>query len=170
MKPARHAFSRRAAAPESSGAAVTAATRPPPWASRETSRQVSVTAANATRTDGFSPGTVAKLSKLAWPVRTDRTPLSIAITLTSAFRPHSRYRFAADTHSAYARHRVADALGLSACGPHPAARLCPPCDFEPAQWDAGACSSVGQSGCLLSSGSRVRILPGAPAIDLGKRR
>ena len=28
---------------------------------------------------------------------------------------------------------------------------------------AGACSSAGQSGCLLSSGSRVRILPGAPS-------
>src|SRR5262249_9657818 len=84
MKPARHAFSRRAAAPDSSGAAVTAVTRPPPWASRDTSRQVSVTAANATRTAGFSPGTVAKPGQMAWPVRTDRTPPSIAITLTSA--------------------------------------------------------------------------------------
>jgi hypothetical protein len=47
--------------------------------------------------------------------------------------------------------------------PHPHCALCPPRDLEPAQWGAGACSSAGQSGCLLSSGSRVRILPGAPA-------
>ena len=54
---------------------------------------------------------------------------------------------------------------------HPRAvrSLCPSRDLRPAEWEAGACSSAGQSGCLLSSGSRVRILPGAPAIQPAQR-
>jgi hypothetical protein len=46
---------------------------------------------------------------------------------------------------------------------HTAIFTWPSCDFCQAQLSAGARSSAGQSSCLLSSGSRVRILPGAPA-------
>jgi hypothetical protein len=44
----------------------------------------------------------------------------------------------------------------------------PSCDIRQAHLFPGARSSAGQSSCLLSSGSRVRILPGALA-DLRKR-
>jgi hypothetical protein len=66
---------------------VTAAASRAPWASRATSRQVSVTAASAISPAGFPSGRSAKNCQVAWPVRADRAPPSIAITLTSAPRP-----------------------------------------------------------------------------------
>src|SRR5271169_5859017 len=46
-------------------------------------------------------------------------------------------------------------------GRHTATFVWPWCDLRRAQLPSGARSSAGQSSCLLSSGSRVRILPGA---------
>src|SRR5438034_10137193 len=163
MKPARHDFSRRAATPDLGGAAVTMAASRAPWASRATSRQVSVTAASAISPAGFTSGRSAKACQVAWPVRADRTPPSIAITLTSA-PGHAAGTVHGRTGPAYARPRHGlNALASSARVHARAVRsLCPPRDLRPAEWKAGACSLAGQSGSLLSSGSRVRILPGAP--------
>src|SRR5215475_10435326 len=86
-KPARHDLSRRAATPDRWGAAVTAAASRAPWASRATIRQVSVTAASAISPAGLPSGRNATPCQVAWPVRADRTPPSIAITWTSALRP-----------------------------------------------------------------------------------
>ena len=44
---------------------------------------------------------------------------------------------------------------------HTATLVWPMCDIRRAKLSPGARSSAGQSSCLLSSGSRVRILPGA---------
>src|SRR5712691_967650 len=52
--------------------------------------------------------------------------------------------------------------GASASGGrHTATFAWPSCDLRPANLSPSARSSAGQSSCLLSSGSRVRILPGA---------
>ena len=47
-------------------------------------------------------------------------------------------------------------------GRHTATFAWPSCDLRRTQLRSSARSSAGQSSCLLSSGSRVRILPGAP--------
>ena len=61
----------------------------------------------------------------------------------------------------YRRTRLVLDEGHTGSGDDTATFVYPSCDIRRAHLFLGARSSAGQSSCLLSSGSRVRILPGA---------
>ena len=102
----------------------------------------------------------ARVSTLSWPARTagirsgnlpglTRSALTVPCGTLCGWESSRSWR---STFSEVVRPQ----------GRHTATFAWPSCDLRRTQLRSSARSSAGQSSCLLSSGSRVRILPGAP--------